>query len=142
MCHRGASAPPGQCAFAGRLPLTLGLSGEHWPVMILYEHLATEVISRMMTISSLDKLDFEYVPLCVHTLFRLVARAPPVDGKTPPFFLCFCFSPKQIDILFAHFKVAKGPVATGPRINLEGAQQQTNIEQMTYRLITYVANGL
>jgi hypothetical protein len=58
--------------------------------------------------------------------------------------LFFVFSspnPKEIENLLAPFKVAKGLVVTGPRLNLEGAQQQTHIEQMTYRLITYVASG-
>jgi hypothetical protein len=60
---------------------------------------------------------------------------------TPPLFSVFETNPKQIGNLFAPFKVAKGLVVKGPRLNLEGAQQQTNIEQMTYRLITYVASG-
>ena len=61
---------------------------------------------------------------------------------TSPLLSFFESNPKQIGNLFAPFKVAKGLVVTGPRLNLEGAQQQTNIEQMTYRLITYVASGL
>jgi hypothetical protein len=70
------------------------------------------------------------------------------NGEIPPiFFFSFVFlsffvaQPKEIDNLLAPFKVAKGLVVTGPRLNLEGAQQQTHIEQMTYRLITYVASG-
>ena len=58
------------------------------------------------------------------------------------FMFCFCLvQPQQIDSWLAPLKVAKGLVVTGPRLNLEGAQKQTNIEQMTYRLITSVASG-
>ena len=60
---------------------------------------------------------------------------------TSPLLSFFESNPKQIGNLFAPFKVAKGLVVTGPRLNLEGAHQQTYIEQMTYRLSTYVASG-
>ena len=96
MPQGGFGAPRSMGLCEDRLLLTLGLSGEHLSVMILYEHLATEVIRRMLTISNFDNIDSEYVPSGVHTLFRLVARAPPVDGDPAVVFIFFIPIPNRL----------------------------------------------